>query len=258
MNSANTGVSKVPPEATVLTTEGTLLEYVDVGKGIPLIMLHGGTGSIEEWGDCVDFFAETYRVIAYNRRGYGRSTPRYVFSSRFFEEDVDDLAALIEALGLDGPVFLCGFSDGGTIALMFAVRYPTRVRAMVCSGGHIYVDRKTTAGLEKARKAFENRVKRHGVEDTPQTGSQRAWFDLWLHPGFEPFSIEDKIRRIQCPTLVIQGMEDEYAEPSHAQRIAQGIKDSKLWLVKGARHWVHGGKEAQSFKKVVLGYLADK
>ena len=235
-----------------------MLEYVDIGEGIPLIMLHGGTGSIEEWGACVDCFAETYRVIAYNRRGYGGSTPRYVFPHRFFEEDTEDLAALLEALALDGPVFLCGFSDGGTIALMFAVRHPTRVRAMVCSGGHIYVDKKTTPGLQKARKTFEKRVARHGVEDTPQTRSQRAWFDRWLHPGFEPFSIEDEIFRIQCPTLVVQGMEDEYADPTHAQRIAHGIKGSQLWLVKGARHWVHGGKQAEDFKKHVLEYLADK
>ena len=235
-----------------------VLEYRDVGKGIPLMLLHGGTGSIEEWGDCVDTFAETYRVIAYNRRGYGNSTPRYIFSQGFFEEDVDDLAALMEALSLDVPVFLCGFSDGGTIALLFAVKHPKRIRAMVCSGGHIYVDKKTTPALEKARKAFEKRVTRQGTENTPQTRSQRAWFERWLHPEFEPFSIEDKMQQIQCPTLVVQGLEDEYADPNHAQRIADGIKESQLWLVEGASHWIHGGKHAKRFSKQVMAYLADK
>ena len=61
----------------------------------------------------------------------------------FFEEDVRDLVALMNGLGLTAPVFLCAFSDGGTIALMFAVRHPERVKAMVCSGAHIYVDKTT-------------------------------------------------------------------------------------------------------------------
>lgn len=232
------------------------LEYEDIGDGIPLVMLHGGTGNIEEWGSCVAHFADQYRVIAYNRRGYGKSEPRYRFGPDFFEEDVQDLAALMDALGLHSPVFLCAFSDGGTIALMFAVKYPERVRAMVISGAHIYVDKKTVPGLHKIRQLYENRVTARGLEGTPQVRSQRAWFDRWLHPDFAPFSIEDEISRIQCPTLVIQGTEDEYAEPAHAESIAEKISDSELWLVKGARHWVHGGKRADAFQERVLDFFS--
>jgi pimeloyl-ACP methyl ester carboxylesterase len=65
-----------------------------------LILLHGGTGSIREWGTCINRFATKYRVIAYNRRGYGESTPRYSFSQDFLQEDVEDLVALLDVLGL--------------------------------------------------------------------------------------------------------------------------------------------------------------
>ncbi|MBW2109707.1 MAG: alpha/beta fold hydrolase, partial [Deltaproteobacteria bacterium] len=100
------------------------LEYVEKGRGAPLILLHGGTGNIEEWGGCVDGFAHHYRVIAYNRRGYGNASPRYDYPPDFFYEDVRDLAALMDALGVGGPAYICAFSDGATIALLFAVRYP--------------------------------------------------------------------------------------------------------------------------------------
>jgi len=243
--------------ATVSIASGKL-EYVDKGRGAPLVLLHGGTGSIDEWGTCVDRFAEGYRAIAYNRRGYGNSTPRYVFPPRFFEDDIQDLVHFLDALCIHGPVFLCGFSDGGTIALMFAIRHPERVRAMVCCGGHVYVEEKTSRALSRVRDAFEQRVKRRGLQETPQTRSQRAWFDRWLNEDFRPFSIEDEISHILCPTLVVQGGEDEFADASHARRIADGIENAELWLVQGARHWIHGGEHAEAFQDRVMSFLADK
>jgi pimeloyl-ACP methyl ester carboxylesterase len=176
----------------------------------------------------------------------------------FFQEDVEDLAAFLDVLGLHHPVSLCAFSDGGTIALMFAAASPERTRAMVCSGAHIYVDKKTSEGLRRVRETFEHRVKTKGMRETPQIRSQRAWFDRWLHGDFEPFSIEDKMCEIKCPTLVVQGTEDEYAEPSHAERIAGGIRDAELWFVEGARHWIHAGKHRDRFVERTMTFLAAK
>ena len=234
------------------------LEYVESGQGVPLILLHGGTGSIREWGTCIDHLATRYRVIAYNRRGYGESTPRCSFSQGFLQEDVEDLVAFLDALGLAMPVLLCAFSDGGTIALIFAASYPEQTRAMVCAGAHIYVDEKTTEALLRTRRIFEKRVQGNGIKKTPHIRSQMAWFDRWLHPDFKSFSIEATISRIKCPTLIVQGTEDEYASPGHAQRIADGIKDAQLWLVQGARHWVHGGQHNDSFMEGVMAFLADR
>ena len=53
-------------------------------------------------------------------------------------------------------------------------------------------------------------------------------------------------------------MQDEYADPAHAEAIAQRISASELWLVEGARHWVHGGKYADAFNKRVLAFFSDK
>jgi pimeloyl-ACP methyl ester carboxylesterase len=234
------------------------LEYVEKGAGVPLVLMHGGTGSIEEWDACLGPFSETYHMIAYNRRGYGESTPREIFSHDFFEEDVQDLADFMDDLELRQPVLLCAFSDGGTIALMFAARFPDRVRAMVCAGAHIYVEEKSVKGLFHAKQVFEHRIEKMKLEESPQVRSQRAWFDRWLKSDVGFQSIEDELPRIKCPTLIVQGTEDEYAETSHAENIAKGIKGSELWLVEGARHWIHGGEHAGVFNDRVLSFFADK
>ena len=247
--------SKIMPKAEI---PSGALEYIETGRGAPLVLLHGGTGSIEEWGTCIDRFAASFQVIAYNRRGYGHSTPRETFSLNFFEEDIEDLAAFLGVLGLTQPILLCAFSDGGTIALMYAARFPAQVKAMVCVGAHIYVEEKSIRGLVHARKVFERRIAETGLEETPQIRSQRAWFDRWLVGDREFLSMENDLSRITCPTMIIQGTEDEYAETSHAERIAGGIPGSVLWLVEGARHWVHRGEHTEAFTGKVTRFLADK
>lgn len=245
-----------PPMPKGEIPSGTL-EYVKKGHGPPLVLLHGGTGSIEEWGCCVDWFAEKFQVVAYNRRGYGNSSPREIFPLNFYDEDIEDLAALLRVLGLTSPLLLCGFSDGGTIALIYAARFPARVRAMVCVGAHIYAEEKSIRGLVHAREVFERRLAEMGLEETPQIRSQRAWFDRWLQAGADLLAIEGELPRITCPTLIVQGAEDEYAEKSHARRIAEGINDSELWLVEGARHWVHRGEHAKAFADRAMAFLSD-
>jgi pimeloyl-ACP methyl ester carboxylesterase len=233
------------------------LEYVDIGRGAPLIFLHGGTGTIAEWGDTLSHFADKYRVLAYNRRGYGNSTPRTDFPPTYHRSDVADLLAFLDALKLDGPVGLCGFSDGATIALMFAARFPTRVHAVVSVSGHIYVEEKTQEGLLRAKRLFESGLRRKGVDEgTAKIQGRRAWFDLWLDKAFrEWFDIGDELEQIRCPVLVMQGTEDEYAEVEHARQIAAGIRNSQLCLVEGAKHWIHGGDQAGLLLQTLSDFL---
>ena len=246
----------VPSVRMISVPRGTL-EVLEHGAGSPLVLLHGGTGSIDEWDSCIDVFAERFRVIAYNRRGYGQSSPRYVFSEHFFDEDIEDLMALLETLNIVKPFLCCGFSDGGTIALLFAAHYPGRIKRLVVSGAHVYVEVKTAQGLSKVRERYERAAHRRGLLDTPQYKSQMAWFDRWLGRAFRPFSMVDDLSRIVCPTLVIQGTEDEFADETHARIIAKHIEGAQLWLVKGARHWIHGGDHTEPFLDRVSSFLSE-
>jgi pimeloyl-ACP methyl ester carboxylesterase len=243
----------------MISVPGATFEYVDVGEGPALVLLHGGTGSIQEWGDSIASFSENFRVLAYHRRGFGGSTSRSAFPFNYHDTDVADLAAFLDALGLHRPVRLCGFSDGGTIVLMFAAQFPERVSAAVSVAGHIYVEKKTQEGLSKTRQMLGAAMERGGCDPTSNAiRSREAWFELWLAPDFRDwFNLEARLAQIACPTLVIQGTRDEYAGVDHARRIADGIKDARLLLVEGAKHWIHGGEYAKIFQDSVKAFFND-
>src|SRR5215218_5937101 len=96
----------------------TTIHYEDEGSGPPLLLLHGGLGTaLLHYRREIPFFAERYRVIAPDFRGYGRSSPPRTFPPDFYERDAGDLAALVDALAL-GPVHVLGWSDGAIVALL--------------------------------------------------------------------------------------------------------------------------------------------
>ena len=112
------------PTATV---NGVRLFYVLTGDaGPPLALVHGGWGDHTAWDPAVPAFAERFRVLAYDRRGHSRSE-RPPGPDRI-EDDVADLAALLERLGL-APAHVAGFSFGAAIALRLAMRRPDLVRS---------------------------------------------------------------------------------------------------------------------------------
>src|SRR5579875_931120 len=94
-----------------------------------LVLLHGDYECTRYWAAQIAYFALRYRVIAYDRRGYGRSTPRETLPPDFYDEDAADLMGLLDRLGIE-RAYLVGHSGGGTTALLAAARYPERVRAL--------------------------------------------------------------------------------------------------------------------------------
>ncbi len=98
----------------------------------PLILLGGMTQTLASWGGHLRPLAETRQVIAYEARGQG--TTELDLADCSLAHHVEDFAALHSALGLTGPVDLCGFSFGGRLALTIAARRPDLVDTLVCSG----------------------------------------------------------------------------------------------------------------------------
>ena len=104
------------------------LFYEEQGAGEPLVLVHGGFSDHNNFRAVVPGLAESFRVVAYDRRGHSRSERPAPLGSRRDQED--DLAALIEALGL-GPAHVAGTSFGSAIALGLAARRPDLVRSLI-------------------------------------------------------------------------------------------------------------------------------
>jgi len=208
--------------------------------GHPIIFLHHGLGSTRAWKYQVPFFVNAgYQVVLYDRWGYGKSEKRPYLAVPDFEDDLEDLKVLIETLNHQ-PVTLIGHSDGGSIALYYAALYPDCVNLLVTVAAHIYLEDEMVPAIFEIIRTFEgdNRFRKglrraHGdkFESTFYN-----WIEGWKVPETREWDMRPVLSNIQCPALVIQGLDDEYATPQHAVDIAENITNSELWLVPGANH----------------------
>src|SRR2546426_6769565 len=117
----------MPTKTTLARVNGVELGYQIKGEGKPLILLHGGFGSVEMFGPNVDLLAEKNQVIGVDLQSHGRS-PAADRPMRF-ETMADDIAALIRSLGLERPAIM-GFSLGGAGGTRPALPHPQGVQRL--------------------------------------------------------------------------------------------------------------------------------
>ena len=112
-------------ESGIREIDGIRLYYEAAGKGRPMVLLHGGLGSSTHFAESVPEWSKRYRVIAYDRRGHGRSTDNAEpFSYAAMADEAD---RFMGAMAVDSAMVV-GFSDGAVVGFHLAARYPARVR----------------------------------------------------------------------------------------------------------------------------------
>jgi pimeloyl-ACP methyl ester carboxylesterase len=220
-----------------------------------LVFLHEGLGSVSMWRDFPERLCEAAKLrgLVYSRPGYGRSTPRAAdehWAPDFMHRQAHDvLPALLEALGVDtakDPPWLFGHSDGGSIALLHAARWPTRVAGAIVLAPHILVEDLSIASIAQARTAYETtdlrqRLARH--HDDPDSAF-RGWNDIWLHPDFRAWNIERELAPITCPLLAVQGLDDEYGTLEQIHGIARRLPQTQLLELPACGHSPHKDQPA--------------
>ena len=222
------------------------VERISVGREAlaPIVMLHEGLGSVAMWRDFPHRVAHAAGrdVVVYSRAGYGRSSAASLpYGVRYMhDEALTVLPALLDALGIARP-FLFGHSDGASIALIHAGASGRPVRGLALMAPHVMVEDVSIASIEAAKAAWRStdlraRLSRHHEDvDAAFTG----WNDIWLHPDFRAWSIEDETRRVRCPVLAIQGEDDEYGTMAQIERIADLAPDVELVRLADCRHSPH-------------------
>ncbi len=128
MTSIGTSASKL--KAATVEVNGAQLYHEIRGKGPSLIFISGSLGDAGGWDRVAELLADEFTVVAYDRRGNSRSPRPIGWDTTSIEEQADDAAGLIEALGL-APAAVYGNSSGGTIALDLALRHPEAVRGAI-------------------------------------------------------------------------------------------------------------------------------
>lgn len=230
------------------------IEHAWLGReraGRPLIVfLHEGLGSVAMWRDFPERLCEAVdaRGLVYSRPGYGRSTPRSpeeAWDLDFMHRQAHEvLPALLEALDVDvarDKPWLLGHSDGGSITLLYAARWPQNLSGAVVMAPHILVEDLSIASIERARSAYEStdlKAKLARYHDDPDSAF-RGWNDIWLHPPFRQWTIEAEIGSISCPLLAIQGLDDEYGTLEQIRGIARRVPQTRLLELPACGHSPH-------------------
>ncbi|HUR96413.1 MAG TPA: alpha/beta hydrolase [Gemmatimonadales bacterium] len=215
-----------------LVADGRRLEYrwiaPQAAGAPPLVLLHEGLGSADLWGDFPDRLAERtgWGTLIYSRYGFGGSDrlaePRD--AGYLDREALVALPALLAELGLASPV-LVGHSDGATIALIHAADGRWNVRGLVLEAPHVFVEQVTLRGVVRARAAFTDGTLRERLRPwhADVDATFRGWADVWLQPEFRDWNIEGRLTGVRCPTLLIQGENDQYGTRKQLTAIERGI-----------------------------------
>ena len=218
-------------EHSFVTVQGHPLEVQRIpGRepGAPtLVFLHEGLGSVSMWRDFPGKAAQATgcAALVYSRYGNGRSEalrePRAVDYMHVEAQKV--LPELLTRLSIREPV-LIGHSDGGSIALIHAGSR-SDVRGLVVMAPHVFVEDLSVASIAEAKMAFDTtdlpqKLARHHA-DADRTF--RGWNDIWLHPDFRRWNIEEYLPRIDCPVLAIQGFDDQYGTMAQLEAISRQV-----------------------------------
>ncbi|MCA9995014.1 MAG: alpha/beta hydrolase [Anaerolineales bacterium] len=232
-----------------ITIHNQKIEYVyhDRDKTRPtLIFLHEGLGCIQMWRDFPAAVADATgcNELVYNRAGYGASSPaRLPRQVRYMhDEALDVLPALLSKLDINKHI-LIGHSDGGSIALINGggVQSPDLL-AIITLAAHVFNEEVCVRSIKEAKVAYETTnlrerlAKYHADVDNTFWG----WGDIWLHPDFWHWNIEEYLPFIVVPLLAIQGLDDQYGTTAQVEAIQKGVGQlADIRLMPDCQHSPH-------------------
>jgi pimeloyl-ACP methyl ester carboxylesterase len=221
----------------------------DLKNGPTIVFLHDSLGCVTLWRDLPKKLAEAVKcnVLVYDRLGYGKSNPMPTHKRpvNYLELEADFLNELLIQLDVKDAI-LFGHSDGGSIALITAAKYPDRIKAIICESAHIFVEEVTLKGIYKAMESYrmtnlaERLAKYHGDK---VDSIFKAWTETWTSNDFKDWNIEYLLKDITCPLLFIQGDADEYGTLEQVNRTINLVRGkTKKLIIPNIGHTPH--KEA--------------
>lgn len=222
------------------------LHCEETGGGEPLVLLHGNGEDGTYFTHQIAHFSQRFRVLALDTRGHGKS-PRgeAPFIIRQFARD---LLAFLDARGIE-RAHLLGFSDGGNIALVFALAHPERVGKLVLNGANL-----NTRGVKRSVQApieLGYRMARLFAGLSAKALANAEMLGLMVN---DPNVAPEELAALTAPTLVIAGENDMIRE-DHTRLIAERIPNARLAFVPGD-HFV-AAKNPAAFNREVERFLLE-
>ncbi|MGH2418584.1 MAG: alpha/beta fold hydrolase [Candidatus Limnocylindria bacterium] len=261
--------------AGFLETNGARIYYEVEGTGEPVVLIHAGVANLRMWDEQVPALRDSYRIIRYDTRGFGRTeTDAVEFSNRA------DIAALLDHLG-ERSAHVVGFSRAGSIALDFALEYPERVRSLVIGAGGISgyesTDEAPPETFEAADKLYEARDWAGLAEweadywangpgqPADRAPEVRAKVHGWVLENYLAEKVEGtpivldppaagRLDEIRVPLLAILGTVDDAGTSGSMRHLADSVPGARLEVFEGAAHMLNL-EQPKRFNRLLRAFL---
>ena len=254
------------------------LYYEVAGEGPTFAMIHAGVADSRQWNNEFTYFANNYRVLRYDMRGYGRSEPA---DGEF--SHMGDLVALLDHLQIREPIVLMGCSMGGGLAMDFALAHPLRVKALIMVDAGptgLKLDIPTPPKFAEAEKAYnagqldlvaelETQIWFDGLGRTPDQVNQamrQLAYDMdrqaLAHEVKQlgkrlpdtPIPAVQGLNQLHAPVLVIVGAYDTPYMLAAADYMAEKIPSAQKVMIEDAAH-LPNMDQPDEFRRVVTAFL---
>ena len=244
-----------------LTIRGTKLYYEEYGKGTPLLLLHGGLGSITDFKKCIPNLSKKYKVIAFDAPGLGRS--EFADSIMTYKLMADYYSKAIDLLKLDST-YVIGWSDGGNAALLLAKMRPDKIKKIAVSGATYKLEGTTKESLEEINKFSDTVwvskelkpwIKQY-KEKSP-TGNWERYINEAKKMWFEEIYFEKSILyELNIPTLLVYGDRDMYSTELGLE-LHKAIKKSQFCILPNTSHDVFWEKP-ELISQIAMDFFSNK
>jgi pimeloyl-ACP methyl ester carboxylesterase len=209
-----------------------------------IVMLHEGLGSVSLWRDFPERIAKATScgVLVYSRYGHGKSerlAEKRGVDFMHHEAQVV-LPELLDRYDIQTPILL-GHSDGGSICIIHAATAARKPKALVLEAAHVFVEDLSVNSITKIRTVYQTTdlpkklARYHDYVDETFWG----WNELWLNPHFRDWNIEECLKGITCPVLVIQGEGDEYGTLAQVEAIKSRVPGTETLVLPECGHSPH-------------------
>lgn len=245
----------VDPKGKFITVNNAKIYYEEHGQGEPLILLHGFGRTLEDWKAYVPEFAKSFRVIAWDMRGHGRSTNPDTSKVFLHATAAGDLLAMIKHLGLS-KVKAIGHSSGGIVILYAAAIDPDLFEAIVPVSAQLQYSAQTrefirTNAKPDAYYQFNELEQQHGKVKGKLVAQQ---FYHFHELQGDPSITKGQLGTIKARSLIVHG-DNDFVPVTEAWEMFENIPNAHLWIVPNGWHMPHVGANEGEFRKKTLEFL---
>jgi pimeloyl-ACP methyl ester carboxylesterase len=241
-------------KAGYLSVNGINMYYEIHGEGEPLVLIHGGGSTITtSFGRLLPLLANHHKIIAVELQAHGHTTDRD--ASESFEQDADDVAALVKGLAINKTSIL-GFSNGGNTAMQIAIRHPGLVNKLILASTFYkreaffqgFFEGMKTATIDVMPKILRDAFLQVNDDETRLLNMFNKDKERMLN--FTDWK-DELVASIQAPTLIISGDRD-VVSPSHAVAMSEVIHRARLMILPAEHGSYLGSAESAPPTKAML------